>query len=396
MQEDGTDGGVAVTNGDAETGRGAADVDPTTIGPPPSSPSSPRRSSDGIPMSMMPRGNLRNDTTGVQPPVIYEEDAGDRNEEHVDDTDGSKSNKSKRSPARSGRRQNTNGDARHDAAGPTFGSLLRKKLFASCRCCCGCCGCGCCRDSKGGKKKRAPLKRRAYNCCAFTLWIFPIFLGLYVTIVNIGSTIQGEVVRDRLPGVNKKLYATMDEGPVCAYNEQDNDRESIQPITFPDKEAAHDAGYLVLHCGACGACSDWHNLRLEYTTREFLAKESARCARKSIFGGATAVQECLEAPEPINFLGKCAECWTTDILCTKKHCTFIFLQSILINTVSNFKVNNDTITAASCEEANCEVGAFVPCSGATRRRMNVTSSIQRPGAQRCSIVDVSWRELFPE
>jgi len=68
----------------------------------------------------------------------------------------------------------------------------------------------------------------------------------------------------------------------------------------------------------------------------------------------------------------------------------------MVDAVGDFQVNEDTVTAASCEEAFCEVGQFVPCSGATRRRMNVTSTIARPGAQRCGIVDVDYAELFPE
>ena len=69
----------------------------------------------------------------------------------------------------------------------------------------------------------------------------------------------------------------------------------------------------------------------------------------------------------------------------------------MINAVSNLQVNDKTITSAACEEAHCEAGNpghFVECSGATRRRMDVTSSISRPGAQRCGIVDVDWEELF--
>jgi len=88
-----------------------------------------------------------------------------------------------------------------------------------------------------------------------------------------------------------------------------------------------------------------------------------------------------------------------DILCTKERCSFIFLQSVMINTMTNFEVGPDTITSATCEEAHCEAnnpGDFVFCSGATRRRMNVTSEIDRPGAQRCGIVDVNWANLFPE
>lgn len=65
------------------------------------------------------------------------------------------------------------------------------------------------------------------------------------------------------------------------------------------------------------------------------------------------------------------------------------------NNVANFAVGADDITSASCEEAHCEVGQFVPCSGATRRRMNITSSISRPGDQQCAIVDVKdWGDLF--
>jgi hypothetical protein len=180
---------------------------------------------------------------------------------------------------------------------------------------------------------------------------------------------------------------------VCAF---DNKGPDSNITTFENKDAAHDAGFMILHCGACAACSDWHNLRLEYTTRSTLAHDSARCARKSLTGGRDAVLQCLKE-EPIGFQGKCAECWVDDILCTKEFCTFIFLQSTMINAVSDLQVNAETITSAACEEAHCEAenpGDFVYCSGATRRRMNVTSSISRPGAQRCGIVDVDWEELF--
>lgn len=133
--------------------------------------------------------------------------------------------------------------------------------------------------------------------------------------------------------------------------------------------------------------------------REFLAAEGRKCAQKSLFGGGyDTLVECLEG-DAIGFQGQCAVCWADDILCTKSFCAFIGIQSFLINTLTNFAVGEDTITAAACEEAHCEAGNpgdFVACSGANRRRMNVTSSIARPGAQQCSIVDVDWAELFPE
>ncbi len=83
-------------------------------------------------------------------------------------------------------------------------------------------------------------------------------------------------------------------------------------------------------------------------------------------------------------------------MCTKKHCSFIFLQSQITNNVGNFAVGPDDITSATCEEAHCEVGAFVPCVGATRRRMNIISSIPRAVEEQCQIVDVDWAELFAE
>ena len=319
---------------------------PQSLGPPQQGASKRRRESDGIePMSMKPHviserhGTFPHSTLhGVEPVEETEE-----REIGVSDILGGKMNVPEN--------RKCNGDKHVDVdddeadVDPTICSLILKKFSSSCGCWC-CCGNRRKEGRKNTKNFTTSMKQKAYDCCAFILWITPIMLGLYVTIVNIGATAQSNVVRDKLPAVHKALYATMDEGPVCAYNKDDG--MSVPPMTFPDKDAAHDAGYLILHCGACGGCSDWHNLRLEYTTRNFLAKESAKCARKSLLGGADAVQECLEAPEPINFLGKCAECWTTDILCTKKHCSLIFLQSTLINTVSNFKVNNETITSASC------------------------------------------------
>jgi hypothetical protein len=237
--------------------------------------------------------------------------------------------------------------------------------------------------------------RKVRNSINWFLYIVLCLGCLFLLITNMGSTYQQQAAKKKLPEVHALLYQDIDGGPVCAF---DNRGADSNITTFDDKDAAHDAGFLVLHCGACGHCSDWHNLELEYTTREFLADESRKCAQKSLFGGGyDALVECLE-DDPIGFQGECAICWADDIECTKKFCAMIGLQSFLINTLTNFAVGEDTITAAACEEAHCEAGNpgfFVSCSGATRRRMNVTSTISRPGAQQCSISDVIWAELFP-
>jgi len=142
--------------------------------------------------------------------------------------------------------------------------------------------------------------------------------SLFVVVVNIGATAQMNVVRQWFHSVHETLYSNMDEGPVCGF-----DKLGGTISTFDSREAAHSAGYKVAHCGACEDCSDWHNLRLQYTTREYLAKASARCAKKSLIGGSNAVLECL-GEEPIGFSEKCAECWTEDIICARTYCAFIF------------------------------------------------------------------------
>jgi len=228
----------------------------------------------------------------------------------------------------------------------------------------------------------------------FIIIILTYLLCLYFVTVSIGATAQIKSTRENLPAVQEALYNHMNEGPVCAF---DNQGATSNITTFPSKEAAHEAGFLVLHCGACGACSTWENLIIEYTTRDTMAANANQCAKEALFGGGDdALTKCLMEPN-IGFGYECAICWMEDILCTKEHCSFIFLQSQMINEVTNFAVGPDDITSATCEEAHCEKdpGQFVPCSGATRRRMNITSSISRPGDQQCAIVDVeSWEDLF--
>ena len=69
---------------------------------------------------------------------------------------------------------------------------------------------------------------------------------------------------------------------------------------------------------------------------------------------------------------------------------FIAIQSMITNRMGNFAVGPNSITAATCNEAQCEQGnpgRFADLSGASRRKMNIRSSILRPPNQQCQIVD---------
>ena len=113
--------------------------------------------------------------------------------------------------------------------------------------------------------------------------------------------------------------------------------------------------------------------------------------KESFFGTLEDTQYCNE--NRIGFTEECSTCWTVDQMCAKKKCLFIFLQSVFTNQVNNFNVGPNDITSATCDEALCGPD-FVPCSGATRRRMNIISGIPRPAIQQCNVAKEDWSALF--
>ena len=182
----------------------------------------------------------------------------------------------------------------------------------------------------------------------------------------------------------------MNDGDVCAYNESDSERP-LRVRTFSNAEAAIASNFTIAHCGKCGACSNPPNLKLEWTTRHQLAELSQNCVKKAFFSEAAALQ-CMT--DTIGFDQACSECWLTDGLCSLNHCTFLYLQQLIVNKMTNFAVAQGMKNAATCEEAICEL-VFVPCSGASRRRMNIKSDIMRPRNQQCEHVnDTLWISLF--
>lgn len=273
-------------------------------------------------------------------------------------------------------------DEADDEDDPTYWELLRAKL----------CGC-CCR----GKYKRndypvAPERSTAgkvYRVAQFSFNAI-VYLGfLYLTIVNIASSFQMSAVNSQLNATYTLLYPpTYNDGPVCALNGRGPDSNIT---TFATPQEANASGFRVVHCGECGACSTWQNLKANWVTRDRLASLSQACAKKLLFGGYDAAVQC--HLDTIGFDMNCTKCWITDEMCARDHCVFIYLQASLINSVGNFAVGPGTITSATCDEAMCGP-TFVPCSGATRRRMNIKSDIARPAYQQCRNVEVNWTDLF--
>mmetsp|Transcript_20299 Transcript_20299/g.42260 ORF Transcript_20299/g.42260 Transcript_20299/m.42260 type:complete len:735 (-) Transcript_20299:147-2351(-) len=250
------------------------------------------------------------------------------------------------------------------------------------------CGCCCNRKSRFHRKR---MWKKVLIGIFRTLVIVVNMFAIYIALVACVATTQIKGTKALLPAVHEAVYKNMDYEEVCAF-----DMKGGSILQFDGQEEAHLTNYSVAHCGECGYCSNWNDLELQYSTRNNLAEQAQECGLKTMFQGVTALQDCLESD--IGWTHECARCWAEDIVCTKKHCMFIYLQSQITNQVGNFKVSKDSITSATCEEAYCEAGPagyFVPCVGANRRRMNITSDIQRPGAQRCGITDVhDWEEFF--
>lgn len=221
------------------------------------------------------------------------------------------------------------------------------------------------------------------------IWYLSSFFFLYLTIVNIGATSQQDTVSTALAPAFSLLYPPdFNNGTMCAWDEASSNG-TIK--TFDTLQDVYDANFTVIHCGACGACSNWNDLTLEWTTRHELAKLSKKCAQKSMFGGEEAVTQCNE--DSIGFTRECSECWTYDEINTKNSCFWIYLQSVFIDAVADFSVGFNDITSATCDEA-LSGPVFVPCSGATRRRMNIVSDIPRPKYQQCHVAQHNWTVVF--
>jgi hypothetical protein len=106
----------------------------------------------------------------------------------------------------------------------------------------------------------------------WTLWTLACSLHLSFVIVNIGASYQQNKVRGALIGTYEKLYpGNYTTGAMCAWDEASPDADIR---TFHSFQDVMDVEYTVIHCGDCGYCSNWNDLNLQWTTRDYLAKKA--------------------------------------------------------------------------------------------------------------------------
>jgi hypothetical protein len=131
--------------------------------------------------------------------------------------------------------------------------------------------CCCCRGVvKDGERKPKTCLEKVLSVCKWAISLAVNGIFLYLVIVNIGATQQMATVRAHLPPAFEFLYPPeYNTGPICAWSEP-TANATIQ--TFDTAQDAYNANFSIVHCGVCGSCSTWNDLRIQWTTRSVLAK----------------------------------------------------------------------------------------------------------------------------
>lgn len=104
-------------------------------------------------------------------------------------------------------------------------------------------------------------------------WYVLSFFFLFLTVINIGASFEQCAASNNLQSAFQQLYPPdYLTGTMCAWDNKEGrpgPHSTIQ--TFATAQDVEDANYEIIHCGACGHCSNWNDLQLQYTTTKYLA-----------------------------------------------------------------------------------------------------------------------------
>jgi len=292
---------------------------------------------------------------------------------------------------------------------PSYWKLLMKKLVDAFPFICGCC-------LKGEDNHDSDISQSCINYHNVTeiqpkssadkildsikrfIWCVVSFLFFFSTIINIGASYEQCAAKNELQNTFNLLYPDdYNTGTMCAWEKNGQPGPDISIKEFDTVQEVQDANYEVIHCGACGVCSNWNDIKLQYTTRRVLSGVTKACAQKSIFNKVDVNDDDDEVVEcnhlQVGFTLPCAKAWAWDEINTKDHALFTYLQALLSNSFADMKISFQDITMATIDEAISGPG-FVPKVGATRRRMNIVSDIRRPHYQKCTAAQQDWSKVF--
>jgi hypothetical protein len=125
---------------------------------------------------------------------------------------------------------------------------------------------------KEGEEPEPPKTglEKFWSALKWSISILLHVLLLCIAIVHIGVAQQMAAVRANLLPAYQLMYPekSYNNGTVCAWS---NSTSSGITQTFATARVAYIANYSVIHCGECGACSNWNDLSILWTTRSNLS-----------------------------------------------------------------------------------------------------------------------------
>mmetsp|Transcript_15610 Transcript_15610/g.35788 ORF Transcript_15610/g.35788 Transcript_15610/m.35788 type:complete len:293 (-) Transcript_15610:811-1689(-) len=191
--------------------------------------------------------------------------------------------------------------------------------------------------------------------------------AIYVAIIFVGSRFEQKAMSK----VNyPDLYKTTE---VCAVL----DKSDQSPSTFSSIYDAHYLGYQIVHCGACGKCSNPNDLFLMSFPTNALEVVISSCMWKI---GKRAADRCLR--EKVPFTPLCRDCWLHYTQCAARHCKFTCLKT---------QFTRDHNACVACKETICAPG-LLSASGVNRNRLGFFYSFQGTGDSGiCSVVDLLYQ-----
>lgn len=156
---------------------------------------------------------------------------------------------------------------------------------------------------------------------------------------------------------------------------------------------------IVLHCGACSACSDLHDMKVIYDTKSYITENMTVCSTKyaSPFskdhGDLEKLVQCLQAAG-IDFTTdgrawpseeerasrpSCMDCWTDNIANDAVYCN---TNPSCIKKFFDPSNSGAFQGCLKCDEDNS--GAeFIRCAGSNRRSTGIRSDIDRHSYEIC-------------
>mmetsp|Transcript_6979 Transcript_6979/g.7480 ORF Transcript_6979/g.7480 Transcript_6979/m.7480 type:complete len:330 (+) Transcript_6979:1486-2475(+) len=153
-------------------------------------------------------------------------------------------------------------------------------------------------------------------------WYILSFFFLFLTVVNIGASFEQCKASNNLQSAFQQIYPPdYLTGTMCAWDKEGTPGPNSTIKTFGTVQDVEDANYEIIHCGACGDCSNWNDIQLQYTTTKFLAGIAKVCTKKSIFKNVDynddndIVVQCFH--EQIGFTLPCSKAWAYDGINTK-------------------------------------------------------------------------------